>query len=249
MDRLHNKQITQVQPDLECFRLALQAAARRPQLAGLGTMVDTILTRMQERFIMPDGDCYEAAMETWRNEALRLEEENSSMSNGMKDDDTGEENEAVEHSVRRTLELFAEAKIAHNQSSDSSVQVSTAMVNHVLTVLAVSRVPKRMDMAGKLLKRLEKGFADPNQPQPNFDTYRLVMNVWKSSPSADKVPRALADLWRAKDQAIMMMQLPGSKKESLIEVFNAFVGVCSSIEPRSEEEGQQIFRQASHAMS
>lgn len=227
MDSAYTKGVTEVQPDLPCFRYALCTAAQRPHLDDLGPMVDDILTRMKELYIVPDSDCYTSAIRTWKNAALNPNLE-----------------QYRDKSANRALELLAEMKIAHNQSQSTSVQTRTENINDVIEALSVSSNSRRIEQAERLLSMMEAELSKeaPYDPLPNAESYRLTLNVWRTSSAVDKVPRALAILWRMKNNYGALSGT--SKKNDFVEAFNTFVAVCGSTRTRGEAEGMQVFREA-----
>jgi len=233
MEDAYGKGLTEVQANRECFRCVLQTAAQRPNVEDLGTLVDAVLAKMDEQFILPDSACYGAAIRTWKNSALNPD---------MYD--------YREMSVRRCLELLDRMRVAHNQSIVSQVRVATQNVNDVLEALCVSTNHKRIEQAELLLESLEAAAEAAagrdemrHDPRPNANSYRLVIDVWRTAQSIEKVPRAMAILWRMKESYDAIAT--NSQKPDIVEVFNAFVRVCGSVRPRGDkDDGAHVFREA-----
>lgn len=227
MGYAYEKGITQLQPDEACYRYVLLSAARRPELQDLGLMVDSILTQMKERFMVPDSTCYGAAIRTWKHCAL-----NADLA------------EFREKSMRRTLDLLAEMKVANNRTVSSSVAASTRHINDVIEALSVSEDPYKTEQAEALFQEMEQAITgERNGPTPNADSYRLVLEVWASSDSIEKVPRAKSILWHMKNNYNVLFAKK-EKEGGIVAVFNSFVRVCGSANVRDEEEGLQVFKEA-----
>jgi hypothetical protein len=218
---------TQVQPDYDCFRYLLLAATKRPLLPDLGSAADVVLSRMASRLMVPDTECYHAAIQTWTNAALNtdlLESRNAS--------------------VKRVLELLSQMRVAHNQSSTVSVEPTTQIINKVLEVLSVSSHPRRMEQAELLLLEMEAALrGDTIGPKPNAQTYTLVINIWRGSMSAEMVPRARAILRRMEK---IFEQLPkgADKHDEIVGTFNAFIRVCAATEVKNADRGKEVLKDA-----
>jgi hypothetical protein len=224
MELSYDKGITAIQPDLACYRSVLKTAAQRPSLPELGRLVDDILVKMKDHYIVPDAECFSAAIRTWRNCAIHPDNF-----------------EFRELAVRRALELLAEMNIAHTQSTTLSVRPSTVNVNDVLEALSASKHPKRTSQAEQLLDSLEEGFENEHV-RPNADSYRFTINIWGTTNAAERVPRALAILWRMKERYNTLILY--SRQQDIIEVYNAFVRVCGSVRCQGEDAGLSIFKEA-----
>ena len=227
MDYAYSKDMTAIQPDLVCYRSVLKTASHRPNLPDLGRLVDDVLTQMKERYILPDTDSYGAAIRTWRNAALHPDNW-----------------EHREKAARRCLELLSEMNTTHNQSTMLDVRMSTTNVNDVLEALSMSTHPKRTNQAEQLLDILEQAMEQDSAStlRPNADSYRLAINVWSTTNAADKIPRALALLWRMKDKYDQLR--PASRLQEMIEVFNSFVRVCGSVRSQGETAELYVFKEA-----
>ena len=231
MDQSFEKGISEVLPDYDCFRFLLYTASKRPLLPNLGTEVDHVLSRMSERFMVPDTACYGAAIRTWKNEALNPELI-----------------ETRDRSVARTLELLAEMKVAHNQSTAVVVRPSTRIVNDVLEVLFVSSNPRRWEQAEHLLSEMEVALVSGgDEASANAESYRRVINVWKTSKSEDKVSHAKSVLLRFQDNFENFPEI-AEKDDEAVKVFSAFVGVCATAEVKTEKEGLRILKEALSAI-
>jgi len=231
MDYAYEKRMTELQPDETCYRYVLMTAARRPELQELGLMVDSILTQMKERFMVPDSVCYGAAIRTWKHCALNPDLE-----------------QFRERSLRRTLDLLDEMKVANDRTVSASVAATTQHINDVIEALSVGRNPRKTEQAEALLQEMEQAVdAESDDPKPNTDSYRLVLEVWASSDSIEKVPRAKSILWHMKNKYKVLFA-KYDKKDGTVEVFNSFLRVCGSAKVQNEEEGMQVFKEALSAI-
>jgi hypothetical protein len=231
MDLSFGKEITQVQADTACYRYVLLTAAQRPAVPDLGPMVDDLLTKMKERLVVPDRACYGAAIRTWKNAALNPDPEFI---------------EFRENSVKRTLELLTEMSVAHNRSTSVSVQPTTANVNDVIEALSMSIHYRKTDQVESLLQSMERvmsGESLASFPVPDANSYRLVLDVWASSESSDKVERGKKILHRMLDNYDALFS-PAERKDGIVAAFNAFLRVCGSKNARGDKDGMQVLRVA-----
>jgi hypothetical protein len=229
LEEKFRKGTTMIRPDEVCYRYVLQAAARRPQMEHLGTIVDDCFVRMREDIMVIDAHCYSAAIKTWKNAAVHVKNASSS---------------ARESSVIRAVDLLKEMELANYRSTRSDVQVSTKNVNDVLEALTSSNSHMRIEEADNLLRKMENAMQDGNTNlMPNMASYVHTLQVLKSIHSAEKVARAKVILWRFVDNfdAIASQY---KKRGVLVEVFNEFIRVCGSRRTRSVEEGLQTMNEA-----
>ena len=232
MEYAYGQGLTEVQADLACFRSILLTAGKRPTSDNLGSIVDDILAKMDERFIAPDAVCYGAAIRTWKNNALV-----EGLPSGSRD-----------RSVRRTLELLDEMKDARYKLGDEEVAVSTSNVNDAIEVLKVSSDPEKYEVAETLLYSLEQQLVEGNvesslDPSPDADSYRLTIQVLAATRSDDKIDRGLVLLQRMKDHYEKGV-LARSSKPQVVAVFTSAVKLCGHARVRSREEGLEVFRKA-----
>lgn len=231
MEYAYENGLTDFKPDLACYRCVLVAAAQRSGKPELGPMVDEVLVRMKELFLVPDASCFGAAIRTWKNVALYP-------------DQLAEQRDA---SVRRALTLLTEMNIAHNQSS-MTVKPSVENINDVIEALAVSSNPRRTEQAERLLDSMEAALTDNSgNAAPNADTYKHVINIWYRKSDDDRISRARQLLQRLKENYPAMSRI-GLKDDGFVGALNAFIGICSLSRARTEEEGMEILRQALSAI-
>lgn len=224
------------QPDETCYRLVLQTAAQRPTLPDLGPLVvDDTLAKMRENYMVPDSECFSAAIRTWKNAAL------------FQLDVSVTDQQA---SVRRAKELLAEIKVAHNQSTLVSVSVTTDNINDVLEVLTVSTHHRRIEQAEVLLAELEQGWLPGNELgiKPDADSYISTMRVWGTSESIDKVSKSRDILERAKDKLPATTGRSNAKNDRMVDVFDTFIDVCGSYRPTNDREGLRVLKECLDAV-
>lgn len=279
MDYAYDNGFSLTQPDEKCYKYVLLTAAQKSKTMvqqqedskipvgadSLGPLVDDILFKMKGRLMVPDSDCYGAAIETFKNCALIFgADDTPHVVKTAKTSAVMEVSTLREWSVKRTLGLLAEMRVANQRSTSVSVRVRTNHFNDAIEALTVSSDRHRTQQADQFLKYLEEEIdgsdeslsdrdelgKDNVKPMPNLDTYRLVLNVWNSSNACDRVPQAKALLWRMRNNCKVLFSHAsncyGKKKtiEQVVEVFNSFVNVCASSEVNDEEEGMRILGEA-----
>lgn len=222
------------QVDETCYRYVLQTAAHRPFLSELGPLVDETLTKMRENYMVPDSDCYSAAIRTWKNAALHQPDVSSTIQ---------------QYSVRRAIALLAEMDVAHNQSTMLSVKVSTTNINDILDALTVSTDERRFEQAEALLAKLEHASSDDKtELSATADSYIHVLRVWSTAGSIEKIAKVKEILWRVKDTFSVSSSPFMNRTGRLVDIFNEFVQVCGSYRARNENEGLQVLREAFDAI-
>lgn len=226
--------ITTVKPSLRVYRSLLQTATRRPSQPDLGLrVVDVLLTRMKDELIIPDTACYESAICVWKNCVLHP--------------DVPEERQAC---LRRITALLADLRSAHiRRMADGSTGVTTTALNHVLESLQASEHSQRGVLAEALLKEMEESLLHGQQEaSPNPDSYRFVVDVYRTIESRDRIPRAKTILLRCKD-TILSGEVDKTTRKNAVEVLNSFVLVCATTpQPVPSEAGVSILREALYAV-
>ena len=231
MDHAFAKGTTTVEPDFDCFRYLLVVAAKRPLLLDLGPLVDDVLARMSSRLIIPDTECYEAAIETWKNAAL-----NSDLV------------DFCDHSVKRVLELLSDMRIASQQSASVLVKPTTKTINNVIEALSMSSNPRRTDQAENLLLEMEDALdEDRSDATPNANSYKQVINIWMGSRLPEKVPRAKSVLWRMEERYEKLSKGTDTV-DDFVGVFNAFIRVCASMQVQNVDKEKEILKEALSAI-
>lgn len=239
MEDAFSKGFTQIRPDEQCYRDALITMSRKTYAPEVGEFVDRTLSSMKDRAIIPDNNCYSAAILAWKNVATNLE---------VDDRDA---------SARRTLQLLREMILAYHRTTKVLIRPTVENYNHVLEALAVtSRTTKAVADAEMLLQAMEEASRD-NDPspkdigesfpvlQPTIDTYRLVLDVWSKSKSPDKVPRAWNILKRLLGRIDKLSTLENPEDQSaVVSVFNSFIKVCSRPSVDGEAERTKILKVA-----
>lgn len=221
LDHALDRGTTFVQFDTDCYRSILVTASRRPMLHNLGKLVDGVLKRMAEWFLVPDTACYGSAIRTWKNEAMNPN------------------NDRVfqVQAVNRVLELLGEMDVAHNQSSTVLVQPTTSIYNDVLEAMTVDG--QRFEQAEKLLLKME--LASSSSEKPNEASYCFILRMLKNSNVTDKVDRA-------KDILDRFYKNAAGNKSSQVAVLNEFLEVCASANVKSDTEGINLLREALNAV-
>lgn len=228
--------ITDVKPSLAVYRSLLQTATKRPNQPDLGRrLVDVLLARMKDELIIPDTACYEAAICVWKNCALHPEVP-----------------EDRQFCLRRTTTLLADLRNAHRRrSADGTASGATTLaLNHVMECLQISDHSQRAILAEGILKEMEENLMQGNQDAaPNPDSYRFVLDVYRTIESRDRIPQAKTLLWRCKDNLLKGNDTAAAIRKETVEVLNAFVLVCATTpKPVAREEGVLILREALYAV-
>lgn len=226
--------ITTVRPSLDVYRSLLLTATTRPNQPDLGhRVVNVLLSRMKEELIIPDTACYEYAICVWKNCALHPE---------VPDD--------RQYCLRRITTLLEDLRSAHLRTvADGTSGVTTKALNYVLESLQVSEHSQRGALAEALLKEMEESLINGTQEAaPNPDSYRFVIDVYRSIPTRKRIPLAKTVLLRCKDNVLQGDVHPAIRK-SAVDVLSSFVHVCATTpQPVASAEGVSILREALQAV-
>jgi len=236
METAYKNGVTMLQPDEACYRYLIQTASRRPALPHLGPMVDAALKTIRANYMVPDTDCFSAAIRTWKNAAVHQPDVLRPIR---------------EVSVRRAVELLAEMQVSDQQSTTVSVHVSTENINDVLEALTASRNPKRIEQAESFLSKMEEALTSDDETSkritPNAESYIQVLRIWSTYPSIEKVAKAKLILLRMQVNFTAISSAEMSTTV-LVEVLNEYIRVCGSYRAPSDKEGMQVLREALSAI-
>lgn len=240
MERVYKKGVTMLQPDMLCYKCVFLAAAKRHDLPELGLIIDETLGMMRDRFIVPDAECFTAAIKTWKNAAIHQP-------------DVTAANQQT--SVRRAIELLAEMDVAHNQSMMVSISVSTENINDVLEALTVSTHHSRTSMVDELLDKLSRSNSEGTSTTltATAESFIYALRVWRTIESMEKIAKGKAILWRVKDNYAELVRQHNNKrdnrqKDQIVDIFNEFVQLCASYQPKSDKDGLQVLGEALDAI-
>jgi hypothetical protein len=188
---------------------------------------------MKTELIFPDTSCFESAMCVWKNCALHPE--------------VPDERQTCLRRVALLLEDLRGAYVRSN--ADGTITVTTNALNQVLECLRVSVHSQRAAQAEAILKEMEENLLkDDMLAIPNVDSYRYVLDVYRTVDSVDRIPLAKTILLRCKD-TILRGDVNKTTRKNVTEVLNAFVLVCATTPtPIASQAGLSILREALYAV-
>jgi hypothetical protein len=247
VDNAYRKGLTEVRPDLDCYRFALETMSRRVNVEEVGELVDqTLLEMKKDRMIIPDTECYGAAILAWKHVAM------------------GRECEDREGAVQRTYDLLQEMIEAFHRTTTVIVKPTTEHYNHVLEALTVSKGAKATQRAETVLGALEKAvdraameqeetlegesssFGGLMELAPNADSFKFALMAWQNSYSHSKVKGAEALVARFQSRAEQLRTV--STEKSMVEVMGAFISVCARDGTKDEAHNMEIMFTALRTM-
>ena len=209
-------------------------------------MVDKTLTEMKrERMLIPNTECYGAAIIAWKHVAMSRECDDRELA------------------VHRCYELLQEMVAAFYRTTIVAVQPATEHYNHVLEALTISKNSKSLFRAQMLLRDLEKAVDEASAVEgnetvdtdtskfewhvsqnrqkqnlaPDADTYRLVLTAWCNSKSPEKVHAAEELLSHFKTRMEIIRRR--SSEESIVNAISAFISVCAK-ENSNKDDAQKM---------
>ena len=217
----------------------------------IGELVDQTLSEMKrERMLIPNTECYAAAIVAWKHVALARECQDR------------------ENAIQRAYDLLQEMVGAFHRTTTVTIRPETEHYNHVLEALTVSKTSKATHRAETLLKVLEQSsdqgalarqqqegedMTTPQEPHlskssngtmdlvANADSYKYALLVWRNSKSPNKVQEAQKVLDRFKERANHIQRF--STEQSMVEAMSAFISVCAKT-VATEKEGMGVMLRA-----
>lgn len=211
MDMVYRKELTDLRPDTDCYRSALQTMSRKHLNSDVGELVDELLKEMKENNVFPDAECYRAAIVAFKNMASL------------------KESTCREEFISRAYQLLQEMVEEYHRTTLVTVQATTDDYNHVLAALSLSADPKAADRAENLLEALRESEGFSGGPIPT--TFRFVLESWcrsRSFEKLDKASRVLDELILRAETVTEWFDDPRSR-EDLVDAFSAFIRVCGTV--------------------
>ncbi|KAI2511525.1 hypothetical protein MHU86_2961 [Fragilaria crotonensis] len=223
MENSYIDRFSELRADVRIFRSILQAYARSESSPNLGPDVDQLLTKIWDRNLVPDTDCFSFAIKTYANCALHKE---------LKED--------PEPLANRAHQLLQEMIRAVQKSE--TVQVSTENYNAVLTAFTASR-GNASEQALMLLDSMED---ETSMARPNAATYALVVNILAKSPTIkDRVTKSQQLIERAQQEYARGNET--AKPD--IFLFNAMIRACAASTGGTISQREATFRLALQTLS
>ncbi|CAB9522364.1 Pentatricopeptide repeat-containing protein [Seminavis robusta] len=231
MEFAHAKSFCSVPVDETCYRHYLGALGRWSVVPEQGPLADKIINQLKDRQIVPDQDCYGAAIRVHKNTAL-----NPLFA------------QSRETSITRAVELLEELSLAHHRTALRAIKPDTQNYNDVLEALSVSSRAVSKDVAETLITVMEKASAEEGSDcdfRPNADSYKWLLAVHARSRDPDKVETARHVLERMTET---FAEDNNSRDESIVDLYNAFLDVCSSAAPLKDHSQPTILQESLKAV-
>ena len=202
MEEAYIDRLSELRADIRIYRSILKAFARSPSSPNLGLDVDRLLTKIWDRNLVPDTDCFSYAINTFANCALHKDL-----------------TESPWPLASRAHQLLLEMVRAVQKSE--TVQVSTDNYNTVLT--AFTAAPEfSSDPALELLDKMEDNLS---MARPNAATYALVVNILAKSPTVkDKVTLSQQVIQRGQRE----FERGNETAKPDLFIYNAFIRACAA---------------------
>uniref|UniRef100_A0A7S1UTN1 Pentacotripeptide-repeat region of PRORP domain-containing protein n=1 Tax=Grammatophora oceanica TaxID=210454 RepID=A0A7S1UTN1_9STRA len=217
MEETYEERLTTVRPDVSCFRYLLQCLASSSE-SPVGKEVDDLLYRMRDREILPDTECYRSAIRAHSNAA--------SQKDCL---------DPVE-SARRAHLLLEEMSQAYLRSAVVTVEPSTLDYDNVLRAWKATKgAPVALMRSEALLMRMEQ--LGKEVVAPSAESYASVLTIIAKASVEGKMESASSLLARFEERTKTKNLKP------TVEVYNAYVTVCSSM-AESSNDGMSTLRQA-----
>jgi hypothetical protein len=210
MSNAFEKGHTNIRADLQCYRDALVTMSRRQNVEDVGYLADETLKEMKDQMIFPDTMCYRSAILAWKHVAM------------------SRDCLYPEQAIRRTQELLEEMTQEYHRTAEIMIQPTSEDYNHVLHAMNLSKSSQAVEYAQGLFETLKD--EDSSTGGPDAQSYRYLLGVLRNSRSPTKFSDASLLLQEVTNKYTNDLNWRASKasKESIMDVFTAFVRVCGA---------------------
>jgi hypothetical protein len=223
MENLYMERTSDVRPDSLCYKLVLHTLSRSAQVDKTFE-VDGILTKMKDRQMVIDSECFDFAIKTWLNSAKHPETVD------------------VHGSARRADELLREMGDMFYRTATVVVKPTLTNYNDVILAWSKSDENGAAQRAEELLDEMEKLYKEGDETmRPNYETYTWIIEAWSRNRTPIKLNRAKDMLQR------MMKDYETGGNESAkptIDTFHAVAQTCATFSAGSDADKSKALRLA-----
>lgn len=220
MESSYSDKITNVKPDLDCYRYVLTTMSRS-RVPDVASNIPRLIKSMDEGHIFPDTTCFDLAIETLKN-CARL--------STIKGD--------AEMFAKATENMFQRMAKERDRTSATIVTPSAITYTNVIQALVVLRTERAATRADELLKKMIDGYtAGDESMRPTRDSYVGTIHAHGNSDSESKhvhaseiMQRMILDHSEGNDAACPDVQSFHSVIRACISVANT----SASIEKKRE---------------
>lgn len=258
MDRLYLDRVSDVRPTVACYRYVLISMSNS-KAAELGPIANELIDRMEDRFLVPDSECFGATIRVWSRSACHKDTKKADVDafaekadealQQMKDmyqrsnttvvkPTTGNYNDVLKaHSKRkrdlsalRVEELLNEMETL-NAQGDEDVLPDCDSYIFTMHALANSRLPDKLKRARKFLKQIEA-----SSTTPNLGVYHALLTVCSSSRGS---PHDTSYALRTAIKTVKKLKTMGECQPKP-ETYNLLMEACGALLPEGSEQTKAI---------
>lgn len=254
LETLYMNRVTDARPDADFFRLVLESLSRT-RLEGMGPKASDLLRKMDEEYhLVPETGCYEAAVRTWSESAVRRGKDSDG--DGGADGGGGggsREADGDAHEADAILDRMAEA---YHRTATVVVRTTTRAYDDVIRAWSASSRRGAAERAEERLAEMEERWRLPlsgeeeedddargkegdddeaERVRPTAESYAHAIRAWANSPRPDKVERAMDVLKRAGDE------FRGGRNDMArptLEMYHAAVSACANVRRGDSADGK-----------
>ena len=218
MENRYSKRVSEVRPTMECYRHVLVALSKATPNNKIVEEVDSILSIMEQRALLPDSTCYSAAVKTCCNQVK------SPLSSRHKD-------------AKNAVVMLMTMSEMHFRSSSTIVKPTNIDFNNVLEALSYDKHKKSAHQAEELLQKMESLYEEGDEHMaPTHESYLHTINTWKKNRVVEEKAEACLRLLDAMNS---QYEKGNESCAPNVECFNAALGVCGSVKPTSNDHIQR----------
>ncbi len=230
MDGLRKDGISEVVPNIECFKHVLNTMAKSNLVSdNIGQLADNLMKRMvNEYYLLPDGDCFGAVIETWSHSARLLTEPIQR--------DTA---------ARKAHEWLMKMERMYHQSSSVFIRPETKNYNSVIRAWSVchklQEATEKAEMCMKKMEELDDETEDALRRRPNRDSFLYMIQTWGNSHTKEQGQKAVELLNRMLEQ---YNEKENASCSPTTEIFNMVVKACAYTKYQTNEERKEALQLA-----
>ena len=168
MDGLQKDGISNVVPNIDCFKHVLNTMARSNLVSdNIGQLADTLMKRMvNEYYLLPNSDCFSAVIETWSHNARLL------MTEPIQRDTA----------ARKAHDWLVNMERMYHQSSSVLIRPETKNYNSIIRAWSVChKLKEATEKAEMCMQKMEELDDETEEDEllcrkPNRDSYLYMGN-------------------------------------------------------------------------
>ncbi len=210
MTSLSRKRLTEVKPDIECYRLVLHAISEAAPRNVNEIAAEKLLKTIEDAGLVPDSECFTYAIKAWCKASKA----------------GGQSQKSINSKVEKAHELLNRMAEMYFRSGLVLVRPSSIDYNNVLHAISSSGLTSEASArrADQLLSEMETKFKEGDtRIIPTAESYFNVIRAWNNCPGIEtKLNGALESMGRMKAQ----YEGGNDACKPNVHCYNAIISVC-----------------------